>query len=303
MNVYNVNDAPIGQSDEYTVLPNTPLVVALADGLLSNDFDEEGDALTATIVKLPEHGTLTPNADGTFTYTADPTYFGPDSFEYTVSDSIDVSGPVKVDILVGGVLEDEEPPEEAERDPKHKDTARGTTIDAVSDALDPAPTEIVIEGSRNDRRLATAANDIAASVRMRTTDSVSVDRQAAGYDELFVSVNRDVDEVKRGRGAVAEENLEHIGITSVLWSHMDRMVEQGGITALTGRLTVGVAALMVAAATYAYVIWTVWGGYLVTSVMSMMPGWRFIDPLPVLDQEASQADDQESLASLLDDNS
>jgi hypothetical protein len=58
---------------------------------------------------------------------------------------------------------------------------------------------------------------------------------------------------------------------------------------------------LVAAATYAYVIWTVWGGYLATSLLSLMPGWRFIDPLSVLDCDDPITDDKESLASLLDD--
>ncbi len=72
---------------------------------------------------------------------------------------------------------------------------------------------------------------------------------------------------------------------------------------MSGRLIVGVAALLVAAVTYAYMIWTIWGGYLITSLLSMMPGWRFLDPLPVLDHSQDEVgDDQESLASLLDDN-
>lgn len=39
-----------------------------ADGVLSNDSDPDNDPLTAVLVSPPSHGTVTLNADGTFTY-------------------------------------------------------------------------------------------------------------------------------------------------------------------------------------------------------------------------------------------
>ena len=58
-----------------------------APGVLGNDVDLDGDPLTATLVSGPAHGTLTFNPDGSFVYTPDANYSGPDSFTYTVSDS------------------------------------------------------------------------------------------------------------------------------------------------------------------------------------------------------------------------
>jgi hypothetical protein len=54
-----------------------------------------------------------------------------------------------------------------------------------------------------------------------------------------------------------------------------------------------------------YTLWTVWGGYLLASVVSLMPGWKLLDPLPVLElaeKPEENDEDQESLASIVDDN-
>ncbi|UCH49236.1 MAG: DUF4347 domain-containing protein, partial [Betaproteobacteria bacterium] len=58
-------------------------------GVLLNDSHTGGDTLTVntTPVSGPSNGTLTLQADGTFTYTPDPDFHGTDSFVYEVSDS------------------------------------------------------------------------------------------------------------------------------------------------------------------------------------------------------------------------
>jgi VCBS repeat-containing protein len=65
------NDAPVGAIDTYATVEDTPLTVA-APGLLGNDTDVDGDRLTATLVNPPTFGTVTINADGSFTYTPIP---------------------------------------------------------------------------------------------------------------------------------------------------------------------------------------------------------------------------------------
>ena len=61
-------NSPVAAPDSYTTNRNTALVVA-APGVLANDTDPNGDALTAVLVTNPSHGTLTLNANGSFTYT------------------------------------------------------------------------------------------------------------------------------------------------------------------------------------------------------------------------------------------
>jgi VCBS repeat-containing protein len=68
--------------------------------VLSNDTDEDGDLLSATLVSGPAHGTLTLNADGAFTYAPAASYAGTDSFTYKVNDGELVSNVATVSITV-----------------------------------------------------------------------------------------------------------------------------------------------------------------------------------------------------------
>lgn len=84
-----VNDNPAAADDVYAGIEDTPFVSVLGvDDLLLNDSDLDGDSLTVitTPVSGPSNGTVTLNADGTFTYTPDPDFNGVDSFVYEVSD-------------------------------------------------------------------------------------------------------------------------------------------------------------------------------------------------------------------------
>jgi large repetitive protein len=81
-----VNDIPVAVNDAYTTNEDTPLIVAAAQGVLANDSDVEADALTAILVSQPGHGTLTLNADGSFSYTAVLNFNGADEFTYTAND-------------------------------------------------------------------------------------------------------------------------------------------------------------------------------------------------------------------------
>jgi len=54
--------------------------------VLANDTDVDGEALTAVLVGGPAHGSLTLNADGSFTYTPDADWNGTDTFTYMAND-------------------------------------------------------------------------------------------------------------------------------------------------------------------------------------------------------------------------
>ena len=99
INVVAVNDAPAAVADSYSTNQNTALVVP-ARGVLSNDTDGDGDLLTASLVTGPTHGTLTLNADGSFSYTPTTGYNGPESFTYQASDGTLISGTTTVSITV-----------------------------------------------------------------------------------------------------------------------------------------------------------------------------------------------------------
>jgi VCBS repeat-containing protein len=101
INIEGVNDAPVASHDEYFTVENTQLVVA-APGVLANDTDIEGDALTAVLVDDVTHGSLTLNTDGSFTYDPDADFCGIDSFTYMANDGDIDSNEVTVTIVVTG---------------------------------------------------------------------------------------------------------------------------------------------------------------------------------------------------------
>ena len=76
---------PVANNDVYAMPQDTVLTVA-APGILSNDSDPEGHALTVTVTGPPSHGHLAPHPDGSFSYTPDAGYSGTDTFTYKAND-------------------------------------------------------------------------------------------------------------------------------------------------------------------------------------------------------------------------
>src|SRR5215211_4888667 len=94
-----VNDTPVATNDAYTTDEDTALTVA-APGVLGNDSDLDSSTLTAAVVTGPGHGTLTLNANGSFTYTPAADFNGPDTFTYKASDGSAQSNLATVTITV-----------------------------------------------------------------------------------------------------------------------------------------------------------------------------------------------------------
>jgi PKD repeat protein len=79
------NQAPSAVPDTYSTPQDAALTVA-APGVLTNDTDPDGDALTAQLVGSTANGTVSLQSDGSFTYTPNAGFTGDDSFSYTASD-------------------------------------------------------------------------------------------------------------------------------------------------------------------------------------------------------------------------
>ena len=96
-----VNDAPVAHdgaagTDEDTALHGTVTVT-----------DVDGDPVHVEIATGPEHGTLTLNPDGTYTYTPEADFNGTDGFTYTATDSAGAAGATgAITITVNAVNDD-----------------------------------------------------------------------------------------------------------------------------------------------------------------------------------------------------
>jgi VCBS repeat-containing protein len=97
------NSAPTAVNNSYPMDEDQTLVRSAAQGVLANDSDPDLDPLTAQLVAGPIHGSLTLNADGSFTYVPAADYFGPDSFSYRAFDGLAVSNVATVSLSVASV--------------------------------------------------------------------------------------------------------------------------------------------------------------------------------------------------------
>ena len=97
------NAAPTALDDQFEIDEDATLFIAIrgTGGILSNDFDPDGDNLIANIMNQPTHGSL--SFDGELVYTPDLNFVGTDSFRYNVSDGRSNSNDATVTIIVNAV--------------------------------------------------------------------------------------------------------------------------------------------------------------------------------------------------------
>ena len=160
LTVSPTNDPPVAANDAYSVTAGQTLNVG-APGVLSNDSDIDGDALSA--VNPSTLAGLTLNANGGFSYAA--TTAGEVSFTYQASDGSATSDPATVTITVAAVVANESPV-------AVKDTfsvARNSTGNALnvlandSDPdgnLDPATVTIVVAPNKGGSATANASGTV-----------------------------------------------------------------------------------------------------------------------------------------------
>jgi len=94
---HSVQGQITASNDFYIATEGTALTVS-APGVLTNDTG--GGQLTATLVSGPANGTLSLNANGSFTYTPTNNFTGVDGFTYQASSGLQVSGLAAVVIMV-----------------------------------------------------------------------------------------------------------------------------------------------------------------------------------------------------------
>ena len=108
INVNAINDAPVAEVDSYSTPSGTQLNVTVANGVLSNDLDVDGDTTTATVVDEPSSGSLQLETDGSFSYTPNAGFTGTDSFTYRANDGTVDSALTTVSVEVTDATNDPE---------------------------------------------------------------------------------------------------------------------------------------------------------------------------------------------------
>jgi VCBS repeat-containing protein len=115
----------------------------VSGNVLDNDFDPEGEPITAELVTVTENGTLTLDPDGSYAYEPDDGFVGTDSFTYTASAGGGTTNPILVTITMTNTP----PVAEGNEQTTHMGVPVNSTIqDYVSDPDgDPLVTAIITE--------------------------------------------------------------------------------------------------------------------------------------------------------------
>jgi hypothetical protein len=101
LRITTANGVPDAAPDDFQTKAGKTLSVP-ASGVLANDSDPDGDALTAILADPPRKGQVELEADGSFTYKSRKKAKGKDSFTYLAQDPGGLSAAATVDIQIKG---------------------------------------------------------------------------------------------------------------------------------------------------------------------------------------------------------
>jgi hypothetical protein len=94
-----VNAAPVASDDAYTATTGVTMTVE-APGVLGNDADADGDAMTASLIDGGGNGTVRLSSNGRLVFTSGGSFTGPRTLTYRVSDGLAWSANATVTIDV-----------------------------------------------------------------------------------------------------------------------------------------------------------------------------------------------------------
>ncbi|PAY20765.1 hypothetical protein CKO51_04555 [Rhodopirellula sp. SM50] len=316
INVLAVNDAPVAVADFYTMNPDSTLRVGTA-GILANDVDVDGDTLTVVPLSGPSSGTLTLGSDGSFQFTPRESFSGTVTFSYAVTDGTVTSAPVTVVIKVSlpispadlqSVRSDPEPDA-----PPEEPVADDTEETEQEDESQPLLTEVSATDSGTDVQLVFTSRGVVQTGEDAIL-SLSVMPQRAAMqadavvedDEARTSSDSENAGVSiRHRKESSRDGVSFVGIgkfdSKLLWNDMEDLQHDLKQDDSTPYIFAGSFAGVSSALSVGYVMWTVRGGLLATSLLAHLPAWSFVDPLLVLNEfEDDEDGDDDSLEEMLD---
>ncbi|RLS52971.1 MAG: DUF2341 domain-containing protein [Planctomycetota bacterium] len=334
-----VNDTPHSEGESFSTTMGSRFVIS-PDALLANDSDIDGDRLSIVILSGPSHGTLTENADGSYTYDPAIGFTGVDSLQYAVSDGMTLSasasailnvralGPGTSSSLIdssstlgmssGVAILNEEVPVTSE-------TSESTSSQSLSEGT--AATRGQASGTSSSQDTDSEDDNYLVGYFDREDDQEILGfavHQRRGVDEVSqhqrnnvgVDGPRERSRVNQTMGTLFGQEEEaaqgvQLGVTESileLRSAYSSVANQEAFDevadSLSGPLlssmTFEVPMLAGASLTVGYVVWMLRGGMLLTSLLAQMPAWRIVDPLVVLDSLTRSEEDDESLGSLVE---
>ncbi len=312
LQINSVNDAPAGVNDRIETRNIDTIVITTAN-FLANDIDVDGDSLTATLLTRPTHGTLVESGSGTWLYVPDVTFFGDDTFTYITSDGQTTSQPITVTIaisiaggpnggggasnaaavsgIVSGALITSASKEESTSVVNNQATA--VTVLPVS-------REVVNEAPVGPMQNNANPTLTVVEVRALDTDSQATANFRSGLVVRGETTSRSSDaSIARLLSPMTTYTPFNVGTIHTM---LDGLRDQVEMRWESMHVSTGSVAVTAVGLTAGYALWALRGAHLVATLLTTMPAWWSIDPLPIL--TATQAmkmrddDHEETLADI-----
>ncbi len=301
VDVIPVNDPPVAVREGFA----TPSDQTLAGNVLSNDEDVDNDPLSAILVADVSDGTLTFNADGSFTYTPDNNFLGIDAFTYKANDGTVDGNVTTVTIHVAPPLV---PPPPPERPPSEGEESGGEEPPPES----PPPVPETSPQTNNDPPPTRATNREAAENanvvinREQPVQETGFESRESFVDFGFIAKADQVEvrltslkatsDVTGQSYDVSLNDVSYVLTTQAMWNDFDELKQIVDTSADLSTIVAGSTVTVSSMLTAGYVLWTIRGGYLLSSLLANIPAWQLVNPLLVLDElfdEESDFDDDE----------
>ncbi len=327
-----VSDAPTSTPDSYVIF-GEQLTVPPAGGVLANDSDPDGDAISALLVSGPANGSLVLLSNGGFTYTPDAEFTGIDTFVYEPFDGTS-TGPQRTVVLNVTKAIAPPPPSSSEAAAESSESSEAAsaseseTADQTAETTAEPPLSVTASaGSTPEVETAQAE----ASPEATSSDEDAEEEFAGAYsvsgtdgdffgdgtqrlelrDATSVNVRTlaptnsnasSTESSERFRNSLRfdGEDLSYLVSTEFI-QDLEQVEDSFEFDGTVPEWATGTAVATTASISVGYIMWMLRGGYVLASVLSTMPVWQNIDPLPVLAAlDAADADDDDSLETMID---
>ena len=321
--VLPVTNPPVSAADSYLVLSDR-LTVPPGDGVLANDSDPDGDPLTALLITGPAHGSLVLLSNGGFTYTPDEDFRGIDTFAYQAFDGASTGLPRTVTLNVIRVVA-LPPAPSVDTSPVIETVTSEVTAESEAPAVSVnaplAVTEYVnLASAIDDSTTATSSSNADSaerteeeliavetesdffridSDRLELRDATSVKVSTPDLEGLVTASPESENDFRNSLRFDGEDLSYLVGAEFI--QKLEQVEDGFEFDGAIPEWATGTAVATTASLSVGYIMWMLRGGYVLASVLSTMPVWQHIDPLPVLAAlEAADDDDDESLETMID---
>jgi hypothetical protein len=314
ISVMDVAEAPVGQQDAYSTSYIDDVIV-IGRGVLLNDVDPDGDAVSAIMVSGPSQGTLLFSSDGSFRYTPVPGYLGTVEFAYRVTDGSLLSDPITVTIQVtmpttlpstGGLGTGNS----GSSTSSNSSSSSSSSINATNSNSVVTSAAVASVISTTTATTAAKADEPAPALQAVATVEVAAapvvggggtneGEEASGVQAIELREMRDLTFGSRdsssssgrrqlgrfdGSGFGLEELDRHRGEDASRMFHFDLGDRRHDDAVNRSKETIETVMINTAVGT-GLVLWVVQGAQIAATLISIAPAWINIDPLAILSQE------------------